>query len=1412
MKTKIQNLLQSAILTLAIALQLFAPATAFASPAQLTDGPTVVITSASTNPTSDHPISFTATFSADVTGFELSDISVTNGTAANFVAVSAVEYTFDVYPTNIIDPGFTLMTTPISVSIPEGAAVDELLNLTNASDVFNITYETYRPGVVITTASSQTNTSPFEITIEIDDAVDGFTVDDISVGNGAGSNLVATGASTYTADITPTADGEVTVDVAAGAFTRSSLPAYTNTAALQLKVTYDGTAPSVTITSNETSPTNVSPIGFTITFTEEVTGFDLTDFLVTNGTASNLQTLDNIIFTADITPTADGTVAVDLAAGAATDLVGNGSLDVLPTNVDYDTTAPTIVISSTAGDPTGTSPIPVTFTFSEDVTGFDTSDITVGNGSVGNFVGTGSVYTVEITPTTIGTVTVDVADDAAQDGGTNGNLAATQFSIAYDNESPIASLIMGLGETASNTSPLIIGASFSKVVTGFDDTDLIVTNGTVANFIGSGDAYEFEVTPTAEGLVTIQIPVDSAFDSASNGNTEANLEIVYDITSPTLTITSGEIDPTSTNPFEVTFTFDEDVDNFEGTDVVVGNGSIGNFAGTGSVYTADITPASSALVTVDVAADVANDPAGNFNLAADQFSITFIGSAVIVEITSGEIDPTNATPFEITVTFSEAVSGFELGDISVGNGSVSNLLGSGAVYTALVTPAGDGLVTVDIPADVVIGIYDNSNLAAVQFSITFDITSPSVAISSLESVLTNLSPFEVTITFSADVTGFTLGDISVGNGTASDFAGSGSVYTANITPTADGTVTVDIAAGVAIDTATNPNTVATQFSIEYDGTRPSVIVSSVQTTPTNDSPITFTIAFSENVTGLGASDFTATNGVIGSLSGSGSSYNLTVAPSADGFVTLTLGDEQCEDAAGNRCEASVPYTIQYDIARPGVVITNPTDGHFTFTFTESVTGFAIGDIAITGGTLSNFAGTGAVYTADVNSSAATVTLSVPADVATDAAGNMNTASATFSLNVDTVSPSLLSILRLDANPTKVASVRFSVTFSEPIDSLDTGDLALAQTGISGAAITAVSGSGSIYTVTVSTGTGTGTIELRLSTVNNIQDLTGNLLSTVTVASQVYNIDRIPVTLSASTLQLNLIQAAAFLNVQFSEDVYNPVGNTETDDVTNPNNFLLLKTGPDGVYNTTNCAAGVSAQDVRITVNSVNYNSATFTATLNVNNGLPLNPGNYRLIICGTTSVTDLAGNSLNGGNDVTLDLVVWDRNGQQPMPIPVTGFAPASGAPTGFSAAYRPTGATITIGSIGLNAEMVSVPFKKNDWDIAWLGDKVGVLVGLNNLSKAGNTVITGHNWDYDDTPGPFLKLTDIALGEKISIATADGTFVFTVIENEVVDQYDLDAAFATSDQPTITLITCDGYDAYSKTFTQRRIVRAVIE
>jgi predicted outer membrane repeat protein len=98
--------------------------------------------------------------------------------------------------------------------------------------------------------------------------------------------------------------------------------------------------------------------------------------------------------------------------------------------------------------------------------------------------------------------------------------------------------------------------------------------------------------------------------------------------------------------------------------------------------------------------------------------------------------------------------------------------------------------------------------------------------------------------------------------------------------------------------------------------------------------------------------------------------------------------------------------------------------------------------------------------------------------------------------VDTIAPTVTSIVRAGGSTTSATSVSFLVTFSEDVTGVDSiaNDFSLTTTGsVSGAAVTGLSGSGSIYTITVSTGTGTGTIRLDVPISASITDSAANSL-------------------------------------------------------------------------------------------------------------------------------------------------------------------------------------------------------------------------------------------------------------------------------------------------------------------------------
>ncbi len=184
-------------------------------------GPTVTISSPGSFPASGR-FTVNIVFSEDVTDFERADISVTNGTAANFSGA---------------DDTYSVSVTPrdeysghVTVTVPAGAAVATAdntkgnvagsksfsVNTTTPPSTTTPPNTTTPPAVTIESWADFPADGPFDVTIGFSAPVSDFTLEDIAVTNGTAGNFMGTGAA-YSVEITPASNfaGDVTVTVPA---------------------------------------------------------------------------------------------------------------------------------------------------------------------------------------------------------------------------------------------------------------------------------------------------------------------------------------------------------------------------------------------------------------------------------------------------------------------------------------------------------------------------------------------------------------------------------------------------------------------------------------------------------------------------------------------------------------------------------------------------------------------------------------------------------------------------------------------------------------------------------------------------------------------------------------------------------------------------------------------------------------------------------------------------------------------------------------------------------------------------------------------------------------------------------------------------------------------------------------------
>jgi hypothetical protein len=189
---------------------------------------------------------------------------------------------------------------------------------------------------------------------------------------------------------------------------------------------------------------------------------------------------------------------------------------------------------------------------------------------------------------------------------------------------------------------------------------------------------------------------------------------------------------------------------------------------------------------------------------------------------------------------------------------------------------------------------------------------------------------------------------------------------------------------------------------------------------------------------------------------------------------------------------NTPPTVTIDQGAQQPDPTYLTPITFDVVFSESILGFEEADVDISGA--STIPVVGLVNSGD--DMHFTVTISnlndgdfisavIPAGSVLDRTGNPNLVSSSTDNAVfyTTSLPLVVSSTRLDASPTSASTVRFSVTFTEPVTGVDESDFTVTADGVGGSFVQSISGSGANYTVTVYTGYG-GNGSLRLDLIDD----------------------------------------------------------------------------------------------------------------------------------------------------------------------------------------------------------------------------------------------------------------------------------------------------------------------------------------
>ena len=1068
-------------------------------------------------------------------------------------------------------------TRTLSVTVNDGDGATS-----SAASVTVAIHETVPPTATITLSDTALKVGETAtVTITFSEVVSGFSNADLTVVNGTLSAVSSSdGGKTWTATFTPTnsitnASNVITLNNAGVTDLAGNAGVGTTNSA---NYSIDTQRPTATIVVADSNLSIGETSQVTITFSEAVTGFTNADLTVANGTLSTVSSSDGgITWTATFTPTnaiTDATNLINLDNTGVSDAAGNaGSGTTNSNNYAIDTQRPTATI--VVASPTlaiGQTSL-VTFTFSEAVSGFSNADVTAANGNLSAVSSSdgGITWTATFTPSsnitdTTNLITLDnsgVADLA----GNAGSGTTDSNNYAVDTQRPTATIVVAdnnltVGETTTVT------ITFSEAVTGFTLADLTVANGNLSGLSSSdgGITWTATFTPSVnvqDATNVIALSNSGVADLAGNAGSGTTNSNNYGVSTmqPTATVVVSDAALRIGETSLVTITFSEAVSGFTNADLTVANGTLSavSSADGGITWTATFTPTgnitdSTNLITLDNSGVVGQSSgnAGTGSTDSNNYAIdTQRPTATIVVADSNlAIGETSL----VTITFSEAVSGFTNADLTVANGTLSGLSSSdgGITWTATLTPSAgindtsnvitlDNSGVTDTAGNAGSGTTDSNNYAV-------DSQRPTATIVMADSDLRVGETSLVTITFSEAVAGFTNADLNLPNGTLGTLSSvdGGITWTAIFTPSngvQDATNLIVLNNTGYTDLAGNSGT-GTTSSANYtvNTVVPTATVVVADTALRAGESSLVTITFSEAVSGFTLADLTVANGTLSGLSSSdgGITWTATLTPGNgvedtsnlitldnSGVVAASSGNAGVGSTDSNNYAIDTRVPSVTSVGGPAGVSYNAGDSLvFVVNASEAVQVTGAPRLALDIGGHTVFAelvaGAGTstlvfqyiVQAGDNDADGITVT-GLVANGATlvDAAGNamdltLNGVADTHQVLVDTQAPSAVGIVTLDPSPSNAQSVRFTVTFNEQVNGVDLSDFSLVGTGSASGTLSGLQAlGGGVYVITVSGVHGTGTLGLNLNgSATGITDVAGNaLVGGLTGAT--YNIDR-----------------------------------------------------------------------------------------------------------------------------------------------------------------------------------------------------------------------------------------------------------------------------------------------------------------
>ncbi|MGV3638996.1 MAG: cadherin-like beta sandwich domain-containing protein [Adhaeribacter sp.] len=477
-----------------------------------------------------------------------------------------------------------------------------------------------------------------------------------------------------------------------------------NAVAATAGVLIDGQRPGVASLTRETpsaTHTRASTVVYRLSFSEAVTGVDLSDFALSltgtaAGTLASLSQSSSQAWLVTINGVSgDGELQLVLnnSGTGIADAAGNALEGGFATGETFtiDNTAP-VITGVTDGAYYNRE---VTISFNE------------GTGMMSGLeVFSGQKLQAEDRYTLVVT-------DAA------GNSSTVSFDL--DLTAPTGTLVINGGAAITNATAVNLAITTQdNISTDFMRFSTDRTNWSDWEAAGTAKAFTL---PAGEGLKTVYLQLRDVAGNISEAAIQD--DILLDQQEPAVAVSGPAADSVNA-AFQVNITFNEEVSGFEKEEILVINGEVTGFTRLNArEYAAEILPAAEGPVSVQVAAGKARDAAANANTASNTLSREFDVTVPSLTLTATPAAQQTNAPFTLAFAFTEAVSGFEANDIQVVNAGVSDFTKvNSREYTALISPVAQGAVSVSVAAGSVQDPAGNGNTASSTVSKIFDSLAP----------------------------------------------------------------------------------------------------------------------------------------------------------------------------------------------------------------------------------------------------------------------------------------------------------------------------------------------------------------------------------------------------------------------------------------------------------------------------------------------------------------------------------------------------------------------------------------------------------------------------------------------------------------------------------------------------------------